>query len=219
MRPSLVAIAAVTATGLPCIVRPAEAGPLAPIWAGAYAGIDVGYAGGSYKFPETSEELTASVVTGGAHAGYNFQLGSLVAGNEGDVMLSPGIEKNNVLLTGLSVATETLWTASVRGRAGIAIANVLVYGTAGYAFGGGSLEVRYNGAVRGKADVSTESLVVGGGLEARFLPGVSLRLEGLHYIPQSEHVNASVDGASLTLHDLSAPGYSVIRAGLSFSLN
>lgn len=219
MRPSLVAIAAVTATGLPCLSRPADAGPLAPIWAGAYAGVDIGYAGGSYKFPQSSEELTASVVAGGIHAGYNFQLGSLVAGIEGDVMLSPGIEKNNVLLTGLTVASDTSWTASVRARAGIAIANVLLYGTAGYAFGGGSLEVRYNGSVRGKADVSAESLVVGGGLEARFLPGMSLRLEGLHYIPQSEHVDASLDGASLTLRDLTAPGYSVVRAGLSFSLN
>ena len=96
---------------------------------------------------------------------------------------------------------------------------MLLYGTAGYAFGGGSLEVRYNGSLRGKADVSTESLVVGGGLEARFLPGVSLRLEGLHYVPQSQHVDTSLDGASLSLDGLSAPGYSVVRAGLSFSLN
>jgi outer membrane immunogenic protein len=219
MRPSLVAFAAVTATGLPCLSHHAEAGPLAPIWAGAYAGVDIGYAGGSYEFPRSGEELAASVVAGGAHAGYNFQLGSLVAGIEGDAMLSPGTEKNNVLMTGLTVASDASWTASVRGRAGIAIANVLLYGTAGYAFGGGSLEVRYNGSLRGKADVSTESLVVGGGLEARFLPGVSLRLEGLHYVPQSQHVDTSLDGASLSLDGLSAPGYSVVRAGLSFSLN
>ena len=137
MRPSF-AVRLVAA--LPLFPLPALAGPLAPIWAGAYAGIDGGYIAESFAIPGTREELSGAALFGGAHAGYNFQVGFLVAGIEADAMLADGMQKT--IVSGFSVSADPTWIASVRARAGFTFANLLIYGTGGYAYLNGSVKAR-----------------------------------------------------------------------------
>lgn len=205
------------AVALPFFSLPAAAGPLAPIWAGAYAGIDGGYVAASYTIPGSTQDISGSAMLGGAHVGYNFQLGFLVAGIEADAMLADGATKD--IIAGFTVTADPTWIASVRGRAGFTVANVLVYGTGGYAFLGGSMKARVNGAVAATADVSADGFVAGAGIEARVFPGVSLRVEGLHYLGGNGRIDLNASGTGFSLNGLDTPGFTVVRAGLSFQLN
>lgn len=137
-------------------------------WAGFYAGVHGGYAwgseadnqsevigggGGGGSTPTTSSGDTGGGATvgdafdidgfiGGVHAGYNWQDGNFVFGIEGDADFSDvsgGTDFNyGGTVTGdISLATD--WQASLRLRGGVAMDNLLLYGTAGVAFAGAEL--------------------------------------------------------------------------------
>jgi outer membrane immunogenic protein len=80
----------------------------------------------------------------GGQVGYNWQFNNIVvAGVEGDLNYvgakTTFAPPTNLVGCGPCVASATnelKWLATVRGRAGIAIDNVLLYGTAGVAFAG-----------------------------------------------------------------------------------
>lgn len=88
----------------------------------------------------------------GGTAGYNFQTGPAVLGVEGDI--------------DASWANRTApYLDTVRGRFGYAIDQFMPYFTAGWAWGD-------HGGANGAA--------LGGGIEVRLLPAVSMKLEYLH---------------------------------------
>lgn len=89
-------------------------------WSGARLGIHGGYGWSSYGASDGDGAL------GGAHAGYDYQFGRGVVGVEtsvsaGDVEIAPGSSLETVV--------------DVRARLGFAMDRVLVYGTAGGAYG------------------------------------------------------------------------------------
>lgn len=217
MRASLPVPVVIATVAIPLFAAPLTAGPLAPIWAGAYAGIDGGYVAEGFAIAGSTQDVAASAMLGGAHAGYNFQVGFLVAGIEADAMLTRGATKD--IVSGFTVTADPTWLASVRARAGFTFANLLIYGTGGYAYLNGAVKARINGAVAASADFSADGFVAGGGIEARVFPGVSLRLEGLHYMGGNGHIDLNASGAGFALGGLDAPGFSVVRAGISFQLN
>src|ERR1700737_720093 len=94
-------------------------------WAGPYLGANLGYAWGSVDHNQTKP----SGLVGGAQAGYNWQTGPWVFGVEGDIQAT-GAED-----TFAPWKFSNPWFGTVRGRAGYAFSNILVYGTAGLAFG------------------------------------------------------------------------------------
>jgi outer membrane immunogenic protein len=113
--------------------RPAYAPPLTVpqqldcySWAGPYLGGNLGYAWGS-----VDNNLTKpSGFVGGVQAGYNWQPSpSFVFGVEGDIQATGADE------TFAPWKFSNPWFGTVRGRAGYAFSNILVYGTAGLAFG------------------------------------------------------------------------------------
>ena len=74
-----------------------------------------------------------SGVDGGAHIGYNYQIGQFVAGLEGDVN---GSSYNGSSTFGaLAYNTTERVDGSVRGRLGVAWDRALIYATGGAAFG------------------------------------------------------------------------------------
>ena len=120
-------------------------------WTGFYVGAQAGYSLGS---DTTRELLTAGrtplgvqfnyhpeSVVGGVHAGFNYQMGSIVLGVEGDVeymnarggFQDPSRVRSPFDPGGL-VRAQQDWQASVRARIGYAFDRVMVYGTAGAAF-------------------------------------------------------------------------------------
>jgi outer membrane immunogenic protein len=94
-------------------------------WTGPYLGGNFGYAWGS-----TSNNPThPSGFAGGLEGGYNWQTGQLVFGGEGDIQVSNA----NDMFAPWKFSNP--WFGTLRGRAGFALSNVLIYGTAGIAFG------------------------------------------------------------------------------------
>jgi outer membrane immunogenic protein len=105
--------------------------PAAPVpyyaftWAGPYAGATLGYQWGSID----NNPTRPAGIAGGLEAGFNWQTGNFVYGGEADI--------------NLSAATDTFalwkfsnpWFGTVHARAGIAIDNVLIFGSAGLAYG------------------------------------------------------------------------------------
>ena len=95
-------------------------------WAGPYIGGNIGWNWGSVD----NNPTRPSGFVGGAQAGYNWQNGPWVFGIEGD------IQGNGASDTFAPWKFSNPWFGTVRGRAGYAINNVLLYGTGGLAFGG-----------------------------------------------------------------------------------
>ena len=87
---------------------------------------------------------TSTTLTGGVQAGFNYQMGLLVIGVEGDFNGARS-RPSDALTAGLSAPlTGTLahrvdakldWFGTLRGRLGIADARWLIYATGGWAFG------------------------------------------------------------------------------------
>jgi outer membrane immunogenic protein len=116
-------------------------------WTGIYVGGQVGYAWARDNANITSQNppfffFTADSrpqgVIGGAHLGYNLQFGAWVVGLEGSVdgtSLDKTVFVGGVAaLPGLTVQSREDVQGSIRGRLGIALDRVLLYGTGGAAF-------------------------------------------------------------------------------------
>ncbi|WOJ89912.1 porin family protein [Methylocapsa polymorpha] len=190
------------AADLPSRAPPPVYVPPVPIftWTGVYIGGQIGYAWGNFNnswgdgfgsFGGFSDQ--ANGVIGGAHVGYNLQLGQWVVGLEGDVDGSSLSRNNNnrtffdpalgAFVSG-NINTNLDIQGSIRGRVGVAWDRVLLYGTGGVAFGG--FHTTFNpfftvgGAFgSGSANVDTTRVgwTVGGGLEYAVTNNWSVRAE------------------------------------------
>jgi outer membrane immunogenic protein len=143
------------------VKAPPAPAPLLTNWSGWYAGVNVAWTrhhattadvngfgrGGLFPPPYVTPffDSTTRTLGIGGQVGYNWQFNNLVvAGVEGDLnyvgaktTFAP--PTNNLLFCGpcaASATNELKWLATVRGRVGVTINNVLLYGTAGVAFGG-----------------------------------------------------------------------------------
>jgi outer membrane immunogenic protein len=119
------------------------------------------------KFESDKDDDVAFL--GGLHLGYNYQVGSTVLGIEGD----------------LSFADQVDYIATLRGRLGYARDNFLIYATAGVAFAGFDNSVDFkignDKFSYGDDDDRQIGFVVGGGVEYKIRPNLSLGVEGLYY--------------------------------------
>lgn len=94
-------------------------------WAGPYLGATLGYEWGGVDNSPTHP----AGIAGGVEGGYNWQRGAFVFGGEADIQLSGADD------TISPFEFSNPWFGTVRGRAGFAFSNILVYGTAGMAYG------------------------------------------------------------------------------------
>jgi outer membrane immunogenic protein len=123
-------------------------GPIGGVhdWTGVYLGAQVGYgwgqssgtqnAGGTF-FPVAPYAIDPAGAFAGGHIGFNYQTGALVLGAEADLEAS-NLEGNTAFSAFdqtyfFNVKTDAL--ASLRGRAGWARDQLMLYGTAGVAWG------------------------------------------------------------------------------------
>ena len=100
-------------------------------WAGPYIGGNLGYQWGDLN----GGPLKPSGVSGGIQGGYNWQFGQFVIGAEADIQASGSSHKF------AAWKFSNPWFGTLRGRAGFAMNNILIYGTGGLAFGGLRAEV------------------------------------------------------------------------------
>jgi outer membrane immunogenic protein len=154
------------AADLPGSYYTAPATLTASSWAGPYLGANLGYEWGTVS----NNPTRPSGLAGGIEAGYNWQFGQFVTGAEADLQASGAQD------TFAPWQFSNPWFGSVRGRAGVAVGNVLMFGTAGIAYG--SLSVQTPGNLTETHD--SIGLVAGGGIEVGFAPRWSAKAEWLY---------------------------------------
>jgi len=208
------------------VKAPAYKAPPIPVysWTGFYIGVHGGGAwsrGDSRSDPLPSPDafnrladvfsLDGSGGLAGVHAGYNWQVApTWLLGIEADWSWTNSDASTSLLIRALNGAVfpggngaattmsrDLDWLASVRARVGFVMNNLLLYGTAGVAWG----DVKYGattpsigpGFIWAANPRETEvGFVVGGGAEWGFTPNLTLRGEYLYYRLSGESV--VVDG-------------------------
>jgi len=193
-------------------------------WTGFFAGIQGGAAWGSVPnsfdvgggpISQPAYKTHGGLI--GAHAGYNWQMGSLVFGVIGDIEWA-NIKGDDGGLSGVTDQLKDNWRGSFRGRFGMAWDRVLVYATGGVAFA----TLQYSliavppavGSI--SADTTTAGWTVGGGAEYAFNPAWSAFVE-YRYTDFGNHSSffpatgfSAADTISYKYHD------SAVRAGISY---
>jgi outer membrane immunogenic protein len=153
--------------------------------------------------PGNPRSGSSAGVVGGGQIGYNYQFSSwLLIGAEADIQgtsISGG--------GGLSLP----WFGTVRGRAGfLATPTLLLYGTAGFAYGGVS------DAWTGYSNTRT-GWTAGGGVEWMFMPNWSAKLEYLFMDLDSGGATGQWTGFQFGYHD--HPQVNIVRAGINYHFN
>jgi outer membrane immunogenic protein len=163
-------------------------------WAGPYVGTMLGYEWGGVDNNPTHP----SGVAGGFEAGFNWQSGNFVYGGEADISFSAAND------TFAPWQFSNPWFGTTRGRAGVAINDVLLFGTAGLAYG------ELTGTTSGNLSESHTSLgwVAGFGAEFSFARHWSAKAEWLYL--NLEDRNFSVTAAN---NGLAA---NLLRLGLNY---
>ncbi len=181
----------------PAYYAPAPAAPIGAYnWVGPYAGINLGYQWGSVS-NVPGGNIDPAGIMGGAQFGYNWQSGQFVFGAETDLQLS-GSED-----TFAPFKFSNPWFGTLRGRVGYAFNNILVYGTAGLAYG--SLHVEGLGFTESNAGFGWTA---GLGLELGLTQNWSVRAEYL-YVGLGDHFY----GLTGRSHDIDS---SVFRMGVNY---
>jgi outer membrane immunogenic protein len=233
--------------GVPPFVAPPQT------WSGYYLGVNGGYGLGTSNWSDVNNPAATSTgdfnVSGalaGGTFGLNWQLDSVVLGIESDFdwsgvrgSITPANSFCNlpVSLTGagevgLTCETRTGWLGTARLRAGYAFDRVLLYGTAGAAFG--EVQAALTGTGLAGTPPATgpfQSTVqfgwtVGGGVEVAFSEGWSAKLEylfvNLGSAPCNIQASCGIDAISLTgitpANDRVTFLDNVVRVGINYRL-
>jgi outer membrane immunogenic protein len=238
-RVALLLFAAAIAVGVgPGKARAQYAPPPSPlIWNGWYVGLNAGLARGADAISEGGSDpsgfgfnvttsgsgtMTALGFTGGAVAGYNWQIGGWLLGIEGDVSYLGLNGTQDMTAANSSFVTEhdsfeTTWLSTVRGRVGYAWDRWLFYMSGGVAVG----DHKYDGIIQvfGIANPSGDVIKIGWsagiGTEWMFAPGWTTKIEYLRADLGSETFNVN------TFPRVSVTGHlteDVVRLGLNYKL-
>lgn len=184
-------------------------------WAGWYAGLNLsvtrhhastqdvdgwGRSGLTAPYVTPFFDSKKTAVGFGGQIGYNWQFSNFVTGFETDlgyVGAKTTFTPSNTFVAGgcgtactVSATNELTWLATFRGRAGIAIDRVLIYGTAGLALGGIQNRWGYGDAVLPgtagfsdsyfKVDKVLTGFIYGGGVEFTATQHWLVRIEAMH---------------------------------------
>lgn len=134
-------------------------------WSGFYAGLNLGYQWGH----ATNTNIDPAGIAGGGQLGYNWQTGQFVFGAETDIQFSGADD------TFAPYKFSNPWFGTLRGRAGYAINNMLLFGTFGLAYG--DLEGQFGGLSESKTLFGWTG---GVGMEVGITPNWSAKVEYLY---------------------------------------
>jgi outer membrane immunogenic protein len=150
-------------------------------WTGFYVGLTAGYGWGQsdwdYAFaPGIAVHNRPKGWMLGLTAGYNYQVGSMVYGIEGDANWTN--VKDSVPCAAFSCETQSRWFTTLRGRVGYAFDRFLPYVTGGLAYG----DVNATSTNPLFTGTSSRQLgwALGAGLEYAFLGNWTTKLEYLY---------------------------------------
>jgi outer membrane immunogenic protein len=221
------------------VSRPAYAPPPpAPVysWTGIYWGGNIGYSWGQSKNDgnlinlggvTVSESQDVDGVIGGVQTGYNYQFGAWVWGLETDIQASgqKGGSTFPVLAlppTALTTDHKLEWFGTTRPRLGfLATPNLLLYGTAGVAYG--QTKDTYTTNTAGVGTVATASVkdvragwTAGAGIEGAFGGGWSAKVEYLYIDLGKLEQTVTIPPAALAATFNSRLTDNIVRVGLNY---
>jgi len=198
---------------------------VAPIynWTGFYIGIEGGGGWADTQHTNATNGVNSGTtrISGGLFGGtygYNAQFGSWVLGLEGDFSWS-GIKKdfvtlnnNNFCTVGFECVTNLRWLGTDRARVGYAWDRLLVYGTAGVAYGSVEATIRNSSFAVGNS--TRVGFIYGGGVEWAFAPAWSVKAEYLRTDLGDKHTYSSNSGT--VLENVSLKKLDIVRFGLNY---
>lgn len=165
-------------------------------WTGPYIGLQGGYGWGESDVegkgeasspaitaldsepvepPDNSGSVDLEGFVGGAHAGYNWQMDSLVLGFEGDIEFSDMSGDTDTPWG--KIKQDIDWLGSLRLRAGFAADRALIYATGGLAVGGVDMRITDEDFGSNDDTKTAWGWTVGAGLEYAFTDELSGLIE------------------------------------------
>ncbi len=229
----LVLAGAASAADLPPRVAPPPP-PIPPAftWTGFYIGANAGYGfrGGASTYADptygtVTESKSGNGFVGGGQVGYNYQFtpgSGWVLGAEADFQGTTFGRRGDGTIGATpyyGVSPSLDWFGTVRGRVGYAFDRWLVYGTGGFAYGGGGASPYASAYPYTLPDTTRLGYAVGGGVEYALTEKISVKVEGLY-------VDLGKRGAGATAYDAAVPayygtgrsesGFGLVRGGLNW---
>lgn len=216
--------------------------PVAPIvapifsWTGFYVGVNAGYAWnannsddlswnpytGTYNFSNVGGNNDGGF-TGGGQIGYNYQFGQFVAGVEADINYADLKGKNSSYSFAYAPNAGFLgasnngieWFGTVRARLGVAFDRAFIYGTGGFAYGGGGdgHGFVYNNYYYENSNDTRTGWTLGAGFEYAITDNITARLEGLYVNLGKQDQNHYLPALYNNRKDTE---FGVVRAGLNY---
>ena len=173
-------------------------------WSGIYVGINGGGGWGTsdYSAPFASGSFDTSGGLVGGTLGYNWQMGQVVVGLEGDLDWS-NMRGSSVCGGITTCETRNDWLGTVRGRLGYAMDRFMPYVTGGLAVG----NVKTSVAGFGDSSETRTGWTLGGGIEAAIAGPWTAKVEYL-YVDLGN--TGSVFGSDASYKT------NIIRAGLNY---
>src|SRR5262245_57118081 len=196
-----VALIAANAAQAADLGLPAKGPMAAPLpawnWSGFYAGLNAGYARSTTVWHDLDgtingvsgvlDDESTNGFIGGGQIGYNWQFRYAVVGLEADFNYLSVKQTTRLLdlvgpgATHWQIHDSMPWLGTVRGRVGLALDNVLIYATAGFAYGKAEHTVVGTFSTNVHDFGATKIGAVGGvGAEFGLDPRWSVKAEGLY---------------------------------------
>jgi outer membrane immunogenic protein len=150
-------------------------------WSGAYVGGWVGNAciDGTANDQTDIFSLAGCGGKAGLMAGYNHQIDNIVLGVEGDYGWGGEIARNDG--PGADIAYSLNSIGTIRGRAGWAMDDTMLFVTGGWAFANGTLSgLAGSPAAPFSIDQSHNGWTIGGGIEHAVTDNIRIRLDYLY---------------------------------------
>jgi len=232
MRGTLVAAAAIVmaaashafAADLPTTNFPPPLPATVYNWTGFYLGINGGFGTGNSNWSNgaigTSGSFPTSGFLVGVTAGVNYQIAEYVFGIEGDGDWT-NLRGNSGSTCGaisavatppVSCQTQSQWLATVRGRVGYAFDRILLYGTAGAAFG--NVQTGLNPPSTFDSAVEA-GWTVGAGIEVAFAQNWTAKAEYL-FVDLPNAACTTVGNCGGAAGSIVSFDENVIRAGVNY---
>jgi outer membrane immunogenic protein len=173
-------------------------------WTGFYIGLNGGGGWGhsDYSAPLTDSSSLSGGLVGGT-VGYNYQMGQVVFGLEGDIDWAD-LRGSTTCAVATSCETRNDWLATARGRLGYAFDRFLPYVTGGAAFG----DIKTS--VTGFPDTTATRTgwTLGGGIEYAISGPWTAKVEYLHV--DLGNAGTSVPGANASYTA------DIVRGGINY---